>query len=200
MRTKTRRILMNMAIAAVMLITAGTEADARGRNGYTDANDVKRIEVEAGGGFIRGNRYMDNPSKIGMLLFLEVRNNFPGTPFDISLQGSLGSFSRKNSEVRVNFNGGMAFFADYNWRFSRKVAPFLGLGAGFYCVETASLETAEDGNMVMNRLPETVFVINPRFGLELFEHLRITLEYRWMKNPYSFLGLNVGFAFGGGRK
>ena len=153
----------------------GGGLQARTRTGAGDMegkDNVRRIEVEVGGG--------------------EARNNFPGTPFDVSFQGMLGSFSRKNDNLTVNINGGVTVFGDYNWRLGRRAAPFAGVGAGMVFVESRGLSTAA--------VREKTFVFNPRIGVELFEHLRITLEYKWMKAPYSFLGLNVGFAFGGGRK
>lgn len=179
----------------LLVVSLGGDLQARTRTGagnMAGKDNVRRIEVEVGGGFIHGNSYGGNPSKIGMALFLEARNNFPGTPFDVSFQGMLGSFSRKNDNLTVNINGGVTVFGDYNWRLGRMAAPFAGVGAGMVFVESRELSTAA--------VREKTFVFNPRIGVELFGHLRITLEYKWMKAPYSFLGLNVGFAFGGGRK
>lgn len=43
--------------------------------------------------------------------------------------------------------------------------------------------------------------MNPRVGVELFDHLRITAEYKaTFKKKRNYMALNIGYSFGGGRK
>lgn len=172
-------------------------ASAAGRKegrytGTSGGNNVRRIEVEAGGGFIYAGNYAGNRAKPGMILFIEARHNFTGTPFDVSLQAVTGSFNRKDDNMAINLNAGGIFFTDLNWRPGRKAAPFIGLGIGAAAVESMGISSGH--------MQEAALVLNPRAGIELFEHLRITLEYKRIRPYCSFLGLNVGFAFGGGSK
>ncbi|MCM1176494.1 MAG: hypothetical protein NC308_02450 [Clostridium sp.] len=44
------------------------------------------------------------------------------------------------------------------------------------------------------------FVLAPRAGIELFNHLRLTVECRLITRYFSCAALNIGFAFGGGRR
>lgn len=186
------------ALAAIMLLLSLPEAaSAYGNSGQryrssAGGNNVRRIEVEAGGGFIYAGSYAGNQAKPGMVLFVEARHNFPMTPFDVSLQAVTGSFSRKDDNLAVNLNIGGIFFADWNWRPGRAASPFIGLGIGAAAVESMGISSGH--------MQEAAFVLNPRIGIELFEHLRITLEYKRTRPYCSFLGLNVGFAFGGGSK
>lgn len=186
------------ALAVFMLLVSFPgQASAYGNSGKRNqgtagGNNVRRIEVEAGGGFIYAGSYAGNRAKPGMVLFVEARHNFPMTPFDVSLQAVTGSFSRKDDNLAVNLNVGGVIFADWNWRPGRAAAPFIGLGIGAAAIESMGISSGH--------LQEAAFVLNPRIGIELFGHLRITLEYKRIRPYCSFLGLNVGFAFGGGPK
>lgn len=186
------------AIAGIMLLVsfpgqASAAGRAEGRYSATSgADNVRRIEIEAGGGFIYAGNYAGNRAKPGMILFIEARHNFTGTPFDVSLQAVTGTFNRKDDNLAINLNIGGIFFADWNWRPGRKAAPFIGLGIGAAGVESMGISSGHT--------QEAAFVLNPRAGIELFEHLRITIEYKRIRPYCSFIGLNVGFAFGGGSK
>lgn len=190
---------ISFAVIAGMMLLAffSGPASAAGRKegrytGTSGGNNVRRIEVEAGGGFIYAGNYAGNRAKPGMILFIEARHNFTGTPFDVSLQAVTGSFNRKDDNMAINLNAGGIFFTDLNWRPGRKAAPFIGLGIGAAAVESMGISSGH--------MQEAALVLNPRAGIELFEHLRITLEYKRIRPYCSFLGLNVGFAFGGGSK
>ena len=44
------------------------------------------------------------------------------------------------------------------------------------------------------------FVVSPRIGIELFSHLRLTFDARFVRNGYNTVGLTVGGVIGDGRK
>ena len=195
--TPIHRISLTALAVIMLLVSSPGQASAAGKTGErysvsAGGNNVRRIEVEVGGGFTYAGKYAGNQAKPGMVLFIEARHNFPMTPFDISIQAVTGSFSRKEDNLAVNLNAGGIFFADWNWRPGRTAAPFIGLGIGAAAVESMGISSGH--------VQEAAFVLNPRAGIELFGHLRITLEYKRIRPYCSFLGLNVGFAFGGGPK
>ena len=43
--------------------------------------------------------------------------------------------------------------------------------------------------------------IMPRAGVEFFNRLRLTADYKWnIQGTYNYLNFSAGFVFGGGRK
>lgn len=71
---------------------------------------------------------------------------------------------------QINTTAVMTTF-DYNWRPADRLNFFIGAGAGL--------------------------VVAPRFGVELFNWLRLTSEYRITRREFSYYALTVGYVFGG---
>lgn len=166
-------------------------------------NDVKRVEFEIGGGFITGTKIDGGIPQIGMQLFAETRLNVTGTPFDVGLQASFGYFNRKENmfgyETDVRNRGTLVTFVDYNFRKWKRTALFGGLGIGMSAVNYEySWIDEETDRRNHDTAFDRSFVVNPRIGVELWNHLRITAEYKLMKREYSYFGLNIGGVFGGG--
>lgn len=167
-------------------------------------NHVRRMEFEVGMGVSKAHKIDGAAAKAGMQLYLETRMNVVDTPFDVGLQIMLGAFDRKPNyaeyEQTIRYRGIMSFGADYNLRRWKHVAPFVGIGLGMAFVDNtySPYKSASRREEITDYDRSVVF--NPRIGVELFSHLRITAEYKWMKKDYSFFGFNVGFVFGGGRK
>ena len=76
---------------------------------------------------------------------------------------------------------------DCNFSIGKYVSPFVGGGLGMAIIDVDS------GYDQFNSICFT-----PRLGIELFKHLRLTLDYRLLKWNLSFWNCSVGFVLGGG--
>lgn len=77
---------------------------------------------------------------------------------------------------------------DYNFKQRRRVNPFVGVGVG------AAIANGDDkGQRISPNLM-------PRAGVELWRHLRVTVDYRWVNHGAASWNACVGVVFGGGRK
>lgn len=99
--------------------------------------------------------------------------------------------------------GALLVLADYIFRPGKKVRPFIGIGAGPAMLidnwKRSQVEQEREGQYVAPLGvydPEYMLVVSPRFGLELFYHLRLSMsvdaslaDTRW---PVCF---NVGWTF-----
>jgi len=160
-------------------------------------NNVKPVEFEFGFGIISSNKYDGASAKIGVNLFMETRLNIANTPFDVGLQAMAGYFEREDKryelEQEIN-NGGLVTFVDYNFRKWKNIAVFSGLGIGLAAIDSKYISEGVTSNDISDRS----FVLNPRMGVEVYNHFRITAEYKLMNSGYSFTGFNVGIVLGGG--
>ncbi len=173
-----------------------------GVNAQNNTN-VRRVEFEIGTGVIMGHKIDGTTSEGGMQLFFETRLNLDNTPFDVGLQALFGYVNRQGDiygrDHETRYQGLMATFVDYNYRRWKRVALFGGIGVGFAAVNH-DISWVESGRITSALVYDRSFVLNPRIGVELFNHLRFTLEYKLMKREYSFFGLSIGGVFGGGYK
>ena len=96
----------------------------------------------------------------------------------------------------------MLAFTDYNFRYLYKVAPFVGIGLGrTELIYNTPGAVDDSGKPAVYEQVFSPIVLNPRIGVELFDHLRVTAEYKLhFHNKCNWFALNVGFAFGGGKK
>ena len=160
-------------------------------------NNVKPAEFEFGLGVISSNKYDGALAKTGVNLFMEARLNVADTPFDVGLQATSGYFEREDDkyelEQKISSNG-LISFVDYNFRKWKDIAAFTGLGIGLAAIDNTYISEGVTSNDVSDRS----FVLNPRMGVELYNHFRITAEYKLMNSGYSFTGINMGIVLGGG--
>lgn len=159
------------------------------------------MEYEIGIGIIKGHKINEAAAKVGGQLHLEIRTNIVETPFDVGVQATLSRFDRESDyaqyEHTIQNRGTLIFMSDYNLRKWKHVQPFFGLGVGMAFVDhTYSRPDIRDDMTYFDRS----FVFNPRIGVELFSHFRITAEYKWMRKEYSHFGVNIGLVLNGGRK
>lgn len=77
-----------------------------------------------------------------------------------------------------------------------KFRPFAGIGAGVY---RSASGTFVDGNNTSTTQTASQFGFMARGGFEL-GHLRVGIEYNFLKENAGYLGLKLGVCFGGGRK
>lgn len=175
-----------MAVAlSALLITPDAFAQMR-MGAYYD--DVLPFEVEVSIAPLFGKKAVDP----GFLGRIEGRFNVPDSPVDIGMSISCGTYVRNHSEEvkgRVNYLPVVAFNMDYNSRSWLNVAPYVGLGLGGALIK----DPISSPDMTISKI-----ALIPRVGFELFNHLRIGLEYDCMFSKYSFAALNVGIVFGGG--
>ena len=166
-------------------------------------NQVKPFEFELGAGVTAGSKYNMDKVAPGPNFFLESRYNLPTSPWDFALQLSMGGAWRKQDDKLYSGSNkfGLTAFSDYNFRKWNNVAPFIGLGVGRTAIQTTSPATAIDGSSSTLKTEYPAFILNPRVGVELFDHVRLTAEYKYTFDvPSSYFALNLGIAFGGGKK
>lgn len=147
--------------------------------------DVKRYEFEIGGGFLLGTDHAGYVG-VGATGKYELRINQLESPLDVGVQlASHLYYSERYSDMRISYVPSLMGFLDYNYRPYRLLSFFCGAGAGAG---------------IINRYEKLrgTFVISPRVGVELFNHLRITLDYTFLPGHYSFFGLSLGAVIGGG--
>jgi len=183
-------------MAAVAVMTA-VSANAQGEFG-----DVKPFEFEAGFGMATGGKSNGTKVTPGAALYIEGRYNIQNSPFDVGLQGYLSNFDRDNVMVdgrRLDMHimpRLVTVYGDYNFRQWKRVSLFGGLGLG--CAHVINQRQGETGFGIGNTVRDNFFAVTPRIGAELFNHIRLTVDYKIISKDYSCLGINLGFAFGGG--
>lgn len=154
----------------------------------------RSLEFEVGGGYAMATALGKRLDALE--LFLELRSNIPCSKFDIGVQiclaGTLDDESY-NSENHIKYlketGTFMIPFVDYNFRRGRKVSYFVGSGIGMMHSKINNDNTYSSISIV------------PRVGMEFFNHLRLTMDYKWNpKGEYNYAGISVGVVFGGGVK
>ncbi len=204
-----KRILNTMKLKLLlttMLVSIILESSAQ--ESKQDFANVKMFEYEIGVGINFGHNNFDALSATtspGLQLYGEIRLNIPQSAFDVSTQFMFATFNRTiegySNEIFYNrYRGIFLVFTDYNLRIWKNISPFVGIGFGTSFVD-AELPTGSSKTLATSGN----YVLNPRFGVELFNHLRVSFEYKWMlqqsvSKELSFFGVNLGYAFGGGLK
>ena len=158
---------------------------------------VRNLELEAGAGptmaITKGERY-GCP-----FVFLELRSNLHNSRFDIgshiAISATLladinyepvpGAILPNRYDEYIIY---MMPVADYNFHRGKRISYFVGGGAG---ISICEIERNTRGS----------FALMPRVGVEFFNHLRLTLNYKYnQRGVYHYLGLSIGGVIGGGRK
>lgn len=132
---------------------------------------------------------------------IETRYNFAHIPLDVGLLLKAQYLTRKRENPAEYLPGRyedkrfiistwqtMAV-ADYNFRREQKVSFFVGLAAG-----CGSEDGWDEDRVYINSC------VMPRCGVELWNRLRVTLSYTYMRKNYSNLGMSLGIVVGGGHK
>ncbi len=193
---------MKRIFLVIVLCAASFAASAQ------NSGDVKMLEFEVGlGGNIGTSKIWNHTPMPGFTLFyLEPRLNIPQSPLDVALQVSMGVSvkgygtaeypgGRYRDEWKANYKPTLVAFADYNWRLWDRTSLFAGLGLGMAMVDVDYPDSGGGGGF-----SDRSMILNPRVGAEFWNHLRVTFEYKLMKKDYSYFGLSIGCAFGGGWK
>lgn len=153
---------------------------------------LKPFEFEISlGGTYGIDKYAGN-KQIGPAFALEGRYNFCSNPIDIGMELYGGSTARNYEASNLsNRILSLSAFSDYNFRRGKKFSPFIGIGVGIASYKVVQGYYGDDAVKA---------IFTPRFGCELFNHIRITAYSRLGYKGYNNIGLSVGYAFGGGKR
>lgn len=138
---------------------------------------------------------------------VEARYNIQWSPIDIALQYTMMTAELKDpnsfnfeggpfNNGNFNYNGMLGVFIDFNgWGGGGYSTIYAGMGIGYYL---GKFVLAPEGSSKKVREGDNGVFLAPRAGVELFEHLRIGVEYRYcFKEAPSTIGFTIGWAFGG---
>lgn len=162
-----------------------------------DKRKVQAVEVEVAGGTGIGLYKLGfDQNRLMYTGRAEVRYNFPSGAFDLGLGAQLSRLERTSvsvtpSQYDVFPSWQLYFVGDYNWQTSNNLSLFAGLAAGF------SRWTQASGNAASIVPDKWSPYIAPRVGLEAWNRLRVTVSANLMNKETSFVGLSLGYAFGG---
>lgn len=166
-----------IVLTTLLLYTAAGFAQNKERN-------IHHFEFELFGGIISYGNYA-----IGA----EARYNFD-SPWDVGINGS------------TNYNSSMlSVVGDYNFSRSNIAALFVGLGAGYAYSDILDERPANNwwNGMGVDRSSgemSNLFYLYPRIGLELCEHIRLTITTNIYDFKKSDFMVSLGVAFGGGNR
>ncbi len=119
----------------------------------------------------------------------ELRFN-TSSKFDVGTQVSMSRFKQEglflnHPDVVAIFTPSVLF--DYNWRPSEMMNMFVGAGFGFpFCVDGPDVAAYVSG-----------FEAFPRVGVEFYDRLRFTADYRVNFAGCGYAGFTIGYVFGG---
>ena len=133
--------------------------------------NVRRIEIEPSFGIGRGIAFA-----------LEARTNISAY-WDVGVRGG---WSDHGATASV--------FSDYNFARPNKNFLFF-VGAGVGLGEHEKSNHTDGSSRITNQ-----FIFMPRAGIELFQHLRLTLNVSTYNFSAAYPIVSLGVVFGGGRK
>lgn len=178
-------------LAALFAMSA---ANANAQNSYD--RPVKAFEFEPFVGVTYGLAGNVGSHLVGPALGFEARYNLNCLPVDVGTQLYIGSAVSKYAGGILSFRT-FSFMSvcDYNFLLGEKVSPFVGIGLGMNGYDIVQ------GYYPGDKTDNTMGVgLMPRVGVELFRHVRVTLNAHIGKRNYNTIGLSVGYAFGGSAK
>ena len=139
-----------------------------------------------------GNTWNSINKKISGSLTIgsEMRINLLENRLSLGVQASLTGWNRYDpSGYPVEHQFALAYLAvcDYNFlKVHPKIMPFAGIGAGIS-------QVSADESYIGYR---THFAFSPRIGVELFKHIRLATEYRYLGNRNNYFNIRLGFVIG----
>ena len=77
--------------------------------------------------------------------------------------------------------------------------PFIGAGVGLFSQSSIQVLDANGNTLVNGTLQQSKIGVFPEVGFEL-GHFRVSGDYNFLPNKAGYLGIKMGFFFGGGRK
>ena len=114
-------------------------------------------------------------------------------PADIGTELYVGSAVRENQNNDYSDRlWSWSLVSHYNFNLGGNVSTFAGIGVG---VTDRTRVVGSGGDRDVMGI-----AFSPRFGVELWRHLRLTLDCRIACKEYNTIGITVGYVFGGGLK
>lgn len=168
---------------------------------------VGRIEGEIGGGLSFGADKLNfDKNRLGATFHAEARYNMQRVPLDVGVQVAGTIFHRESvdaGELKFKTWNVMAV-TDYNFRRHTKISFFAGMGLGYASLDHSAPIVFDDSQPNWGGFSTGTktgsFCFMPRVGVELFHHLRVTLDYKLQEKANRHFGLSLGVVFGGGRR
>ncbi|MBO5044753.1 MAG: hypothetical protein J6C45_06920 [Alistipes sp.] len=176
--------------------------------GFAQKTEVRRLEGEIGIGLVNGvnSLTLDNCAT-GPKLYGELRYNFRMLPIDVGMQVS-GSYFWREAESQPERLKSRSYnvmaVADYNLFRGRRVSLFAGVGVGLgvlsmsHPIDIKNPDAHWAGYSTGEGKNKPCF--SPRVGVELFNHLRLTVHYMAEEKANNHFGFSIGGVIGGGRK
>lgn len=196
--------MRNLKIASLVVIMA---LGAFKANAQSETFKPFKVDVALGYAMPSGSG-----SKSGVLFAVEPKYSISDQiTLGLRMEWALTAYSYEADGQSyagdIKATGSYLATADYMFN-TNKVRPFAGLGVGIYSVAGVS-STIEFEGAETTEGPEvtvgggTKFGFAPRVGLEA-GHFRVAAEYNFAGKEdninYNYLGIKVGFFFGGGRR
>ncbi len=168
---------------------------------------VGRIEGEIGVGLSFGADKLNfDKNRLGATFHAEARYNMLRVPLDVGVQVAGTIFHRESvdaGELKFKTWNVMAV-TDYNFRRHTKISFFAGMGLGYASLDHSAPIVFDDSQPNWGGFSTGTktgsFCFMPRVGVELFHHLRVTLDYKLQEKANRHFGLSLGVVFGGGRR
>lgn len=140
--------------------------------------------------------------KEGLSFGLESRYNFESAPVSVGCELNIVAAVRSrnssagNSTASSCRTASLSVTSDYYFNRGGKVSPFVGAGVGLAMRESVISDSGYDYAGMRGYPFGGVFT--PRIGVELWNHLRVTVDARLTHRDYNVIGFRIGYAFGGG--
>jgi hypothetical protein len=139
----------------------------------------------------KGNIVRDQP---GLSLGTELRTKMLDDKFSPGLQFTYTGWNRYSSEGGYTQHQKSFIFmavSDYNFtEILSKIMPFAGVGLGVSMLDSQ----AKNDESVDNK--KTYFAFSPRVGIEFYNKIRLTGEYKYQGKENSFFNVKLGFVIG----
>ena len=180
-------------------------------NARTDQSSINQriryLEGEVGVGISFGADKLNfDRSELGAVLYAEARYNIQRIPLDVGVQVGGTIFHRESFNAgRLDFKTeNVLVVTDYNFRRYNKISFFTGIGLGYATLDNSLPISFDDSKPnwggFLTGYKKGSFCFMPRIGVELFHHLRMTLDYKLQEKANRHFGFSLGVVFGGGRK
>lgn len=199
--------MKKLIFAFALLVLCSLPGNAQ--TGHPEAADreVGRLEGEIGGGFSFGADKLNfDKNKLGATFYAEGRYNMRRVPLDVGVQAGGTIFHRESvnaGQLKFRTWNVMAV-TDYNFRRYKNISLFAGVGLGYASLDHSAPITFDDSQSNWGGFSTGTrtgsFCFMPRIGVELFHHLRVTLDYKLQEKANRHFGLSLGVVFGGGRR
>lgn len=186
-------------IFLVLLISETTKAQER----FEEIQHYKFFKVQTDIGYARP---AGNGSKAGVLLAVEPKINLTDK-LTVGLRMEASAIARgyvdvNGTEVSGEAGFGFAVLATGDYYFTtRMVRPFIGAGGGIYNLISVDARSGNGGSISIPAVTKLGAML--RAGVEIW-HFRAGLHYNFVGKTgqinNNYMGLTIGFVFGGGIK